>query len=136
MSTDHNAFTADTNGDKMLTEDSMSIREIGCCGAYCKTCRALSDEACRGCKLGYENGERNITKSRCRIKICCFKNRSLETCADCPEYLSCALIGDFQGKNGYKYKKYKQSLDFIKENGYAHFLRLAGTWKGPYGRLR
>lgn len=26
--------------------------EIGCCGAYCKTCREF-EKTCKGCKLGY-----------------------------------------------------------------------------------
>jgi len=35
----------------------MSIMEIGCCGAYCKTCKAFVDKTCKGCKVGYEKGE-------------------------------------------------------------------------------
>ena len=34
----------------------MSIREIGCCGAYCKICReSVTGDNCSGCKLGYDN---------------------------------------------------------------------------------
>ena len=112
----------------------MSIKEIGCCGAYCRTCRALGI-ACRGCKLGYEDGKRDISKSKCKIKICCFRERKFETCADCDEYLSCEIIQGLYNKNGYKYKKYKQSIDFIRENGYAEFTKIADTWRGPYGKL-
>jgi len=114
----------------------MSVREIGCCGAYCRTClTSTSGSICRGCKLGYEDGERDISKSKCRIKICCFMDRQFETCADCDECLSCEIIQGFYNKNGYKYKKYKQSIDFIRENGYAKFTRIADDWTGPYGRL-
>jgi hypothetical protein len=48
----------------------MSIREIGCCGAYCKTCRtSTSGSICRGCKLGYGDGERDIDKAKCKINV-------------------------------------------------------------------
>ena len=114
----------------------MSIREIGCCGAYCKTCRASTTGSnCRGCKLGYESGERDINKSRYKIKVCCFRDKQFETCADCPDYPYCGIIQGFYNKKGYKYKKYKQSVEFIKEKGYAAFIKTADNWKGPYGRF-
>ena len=116
-------------------KDAMSIRHIGCCGAHCNTCRELAGGHCRGCKLGYESGERDISKAKCRIKVCCFKERGLETCADCPDYSSCEVICGFHDKSGYKYKKYKQAMDFIQANGYDAFLEQADNWKGPYGKL-
>lgn len=116
-------------------KDVMLIREIGCCGAYCKPCRALIDGSCRGCKLGYESGGRDINKAKCKIKVCCFKERKFETCADCPDYSSCRIIQDFYKKKGYKYKKYQQATEFIRENGYAKFLKIANNWKGPYGKF-
>jgi hypothetical protein len=112
------------------------VRFIGCCGAYCRTCKAFIEGSCKGCKLGYDTGERDIQKSRCRMKICCFKERSLETCADCPDYTTCPIISDFHNKNGYKYKKYKQSIEFIRKHGYAKFLEKAKNWKGAYGKLQ
>jgi len=114
----------------------MSIREIGCCGAYCKTCRAsITGSKCRGCKLGYESGERDINKSRCMIKLCCFRDRQFETCADCRDYTSCKTIQDLYKKVGYKYKKYQQATEFIRKNGYTEFIKIADDWKGPYGKL-
>jgi len=114
----------------------MSIREIACCGAYCKTCRIFTTKGtCRGCKLGYENSSRDINKAKCKIKLCCFRDKELETCADCSEYPSCKIIHSFHDKSGTKYKKYKQSIEFIRENGYDRFLELAENWKGPYGKL-
>jgi hypothetical protein len=115
--------------------DPEDILKIGCCGAYCKTCRALADGSCLGCKLGYKNGERDINKAKCRMKLCCFRDRGLNTCADCPELVSCVIMREFFAKKGYKYSKYKQSLEFIKENGYEGFIEAARDWKGPYGRL-
>lgn len=114
----------------------MSVREIGCCGAYCKTCiEFLTNGQCRGCKLGYDDGSRDIAKSKCSYKNCCFRDKKLETCADCTEYSSCELIHSFYSKNGFKYKKYKQSIEHIRVNGYLAFLELADKWKGPYGKL-
>lgn len=114
----------------------MTVREIGCCGAYCRTCRAIVPRGeCLGCKLGYEEGERDIDKARCRMKLCCFRDRKLETCADCPDYSGCEIIHGFYGKNGYKYGKYRQSVEFIRENGYAEFIKSADVWNGPCGKL-
>jgi hypothetical protein len=76
------------------------VRYIGCCGAYCGTCRALSDRVCRGCKLGYATGERDLANSRCAMKLCCL-TRGLETCAECGDYSTCEILGAFHGKNGY-----------------------------------
>lgn len=42
----------------------MSIEEIGCCGAYCGTCRELKEHLCRGGKLGHKTGERDISKAK------------------------------------------------------------------------
>lgn len=38
-------------------------------------------------------------------------------------------------KQGYKYGKYKQSIEFIRNNGYPKFLDIANGWKGPYGKI-
>jgi hypothetical protein len=113
----------------------MSVREIGCCGAYCKTCLLSPGSICRGCKLGYADGKRDINKSKCKIKICCFRDRQYDTCAECDKYLACEVIQGLYSKNGYKYKKYKQSIEFIRRNGYIKFLEIADKWKGPYGKL-
>ena len=62
----------------------MSILEIGCCGAYCKTCiqnqqeKYPDEKSCRGCKVGYKTGERNIDRVKCKIKICCFKEKQIQ----------------------------------------------------------
>jgi len=92
---------------------------IGCCGAYCKTCKPLIAGFCKGCKLEYAEGERDINKAKCKMKVCCFKKRRLETCADCPDYPSCPIIQKFHNKKPVKYKKSKQSIEFIRKNGYA-----------------
>ena len=114
----------------------MSIKEIGCCGAYCKTCRtSTTGNACRSCKLGYENGERDINKAKCKMKLCCFRDSGLETCADCSDYPICEVIHTFQDKNGIKHRKYKQAIEFIREHGYDAFLKIADEWTGPYGKL-
>lgn len=116
------------------TKCEKAARFIGCCGAYCKTCRALG--FCKGCKLGYGKGERDIRRARCKIKVCCFGERKLETCADCPDYPACGTISGLHGKRGYKYGKYRQAIEFIRKNGYAKFIKMADKWKGAYGKFQ
>ncbi|WP_094226855.1 DUF3795 domain-containing protein [Methanolobus psychrotolerans] len=111
----------------------MSIIEIGCCGAYCKTCRPFNNGTCRGCKLGYDSGERAISKAKCKIKVCCM-GKGYDTCADCPEIASCPTINEFCGKNGHKYRKYRQAIQFIKSNGYIAFLEIADKWTNACGK--
>jgi len=112
------------------------VKYIGCCGAYCMTCRPFTEGFCKGCKLGYENKKRSIDNARCKIKLCCFRDRKFETCADCAYFDSCILISSLYDKNGFKYKKYKQNNEFIRKNGYSAFFKSADTWKGPYGKLK
>jgi hypothetical protein len=113
----------------------LSVRYIGCCGAYCRTCAGLKEGVCRGCKLGYGTGARDLARAKCAMKVCCFREKHLETCADCSVYGTCERIQTFHAHKGYKYKKYKQSIEFIREKGYLAFLQLASRWKGPYGKL-
>ena len=112
----------------------MSLLEIGCCGAVCKTCPPYKENICRGCEIGYKTGVRALTKAKCAIKQCCM-TKGLAMCGDCDEFLSCNMIQDFYRKNGYKYKKYKESMDFIREHGYDDFLQKITTWKRAYGKL-
>ena len=111
----------------------MSKEAIGCCGAYCATCKALVEDFCRGCKLGYKNGERDLLKAKCKIKVCCMKNEFI-SCADCGKYESCEMIQHLHNHKGYKYGKYKQAIRFIREHGYTRFLSIADKWKMQYGK--
>ena len=111
----------------------MAVEKIGCCGAYCGTCRAFADSACRGCKLGYESGERDLSKAKCRIKICCLSKDFL-TCADCADYAVCQLLQGFYDKDGRKYKKYRQTTECIRQQGYTAFLEIAGRWTNASGK--
>lgn len=106
--------------------------EIGCCGAYCKTCKVFAQNLCKGCKIGYDSGERDLSKAKCAIKVCCVR-RGLVSCADCEEYASCETLAAFYGHEGYKYKKYRQATEYIRANGYEAFLRCAECWRGAYG---
>lgn len=110
----------------------MSVKEIGCCCAYCRTCRAYETQ-CKGCKIGYDVGERDISKARCKIKVCCLA-RALATCADCSEYSACEIVADLYAKSGDKYGKYHQAADYIRGNGYEAFLQVAAHWTNAYGR--
>lgn len=111
-----------------------NLQLIGCCGAYCKTCRAYTGGACRGCTIGYRSGDRDINKAKCSVKVCCLR-REFRTCADCPDYPTCATIRAFHGKRGYKYRRYREALEFIRTNGCAAFVAAANRWKAAFGPL-
>lgn len=113
----------------------MNEELLGCCGAYCGTCRVMKAKMCRGCKLGYHNGSRDISKAKCKIKICCIKNR-FTSCADCKDYSVCEIIQGFHHKKGYKYTKYQEAIQFIRKNGYKKFFRIANTWSMQYGKYK
>jgi len=113
----------------------MSIEETGCCGAYCRTCPVIKENKCRGCKLGYADRTRDLSKARCKIKVCCIQ-RQYNSCADCETYDECAIIQGFFNKKGYKYKKYKEALHYIRANGYEEFIAIADGWKVQYGKLK
>jgi len=110
----------------------MSVRQIGCCGAYCQTCR-IHNTHCKGCKIGYESGRRDISKARCRIKACCI-GKGFITCADCGGFDGCDVVSDFYRKTGYKYVKYRQALEYIRARGYSDFLKVAAQWTHAYGK--
>ena len=112
----------------------MSVLEIGCCGANCRTCPEFKGN-CKGCKIGYEDGTRHINKAKCKIKVCCIK-KGHDTCADCSEYADCAVIQDFYKKKGYKYQKYREAISFIIANGYDEFLAVSSSWKRQYGKYK
>jgi hypothetical protein len=108
---------------------------IGCCGAYCKTCKPFIEGHCKGCKLGYSSGKRAINKSKCKIKLCCFRDEGYTTCADCSKLEKCEIANAWYSQGHYKNKKYKEAIEFIKKNGYKKFLKSANKWKNAYGKL-
>jgi len=111
-------------------------RYVGCCGAYCKSCKSFIEGFCKGCKLGYSEGKRDINKAKCIIKRCCFGEKKFETCVDCSRYSNCEIIQGFYSKNGFKYKKYREALEFVRANGYQKFLEASKNWRGAYGKLK
>lgn len=112
---------------------------IGCCGAFCGTCRPLMLGSCMGCKLGYGDGNRSIARARCHVKRCCIGIRRHETCADCRDHRECEILARFFGKDEQDRKKHRErhrkALEFIRINGYSEFLRKAAAWKRHYGEL-
>jgi hypothetical protein len=74
---------------KNIMEDK---RSTGCCGANCSKCRSFIRSVCMGCKGGYDTGERHINKSRCKIKLCCFRDKKIETCSDCSKLNECEIL--------------------------------------------
>jgi len=111
----------------------MAQTDIGCCGAYCKPCRAFTSGACRGCRHGYASGARDLAKAKCVLKVCCLQ-KGYQICADCPAYDSCPSLAGFYGKNGAKYRKYQQATRYIRDCGYDAFVRIADAWTGACGK--
>jgi hypothetical protein len=111
----------------------MSEMNIGCCGAYCETCKEWRAGRCKSCAGGYADGERDLTKAKCAIKRCCIA-KGFVSCADCPLYDSCEIVQTFHNHAGYKYGKYKQTIAFIRENGYDAFCEAAHDWTNAYGK--
>jgi len=99
-------------------------RYIGCCGAYCRTCKPYIEEYCKGCKLGFDTGERDIKRAKCKIKICCFRDKKFDTCADCKDLDTCPILGGWYAKNGYKYKKTSRPSSLLKKTDIPNFSKL------------
>lgn len=106
--------------------------ELGCCGAYCGTCREYR-KTCKGCKPGYLDGSRDLRRAKCKMKKCCLA-RGQVTCGDCEEYDHCETVQAFLNHPGYKYGKYRQALAYIRAHGHAAFLKAAAHWTGAYGK--
>jgi hypothetical protein len=97
--------------------DTVNEKEVSPPSVYwmlrvCRTRGVLKEGLCKGCKLGYDQGNRDIAKAKCAMKVCCYKNNHLETCADCIDYSKCERTQTFHSHKGYKYKKYKESIEF------------------------
>jgi hypothetical protein len=112
----------------------MSTIEIGCCGAYCRTCKEFRSNRCQGCKIGYDDGKRDIEKAKCKMKVCCI-GKGLISCSDCDDYTTCEIIQGFYSKKNYKYKKYQAATLFIRDKGYNNFIEIADNWKSQYGKF-
>jgi hypothetical protein len=106
---------------------------IGCCGAYCKTCGGFVRKKCKGCKLEFDTGVRDINRITCKVKKCCFGDNKFETCADCSKLETCSHMENWYKKGHGKYRAYKKYIDYIKENGYAKFIKIANKWKSFFG---
>ena len=130
-------MSSEEKSPKTLADSSINLKVklVGCCGAHCGTCRSFVLGSCRGCKVGYDEGERDIARAKCRVKACCFGARGMETCAECPEFDGCEILARFHGKKGREYGMYRESLEFIRAKGYPDFLRRARDWLRAYGQL-
>ena len=112
----------------------MSKQLLGCCGAYCQTCKVYLQQLCKGCKVGYATGERDIERAKCAMKVCCVR-RGWTSCADCAEYTTCKTLAAFYGHESYKYKKYKQATEYIRAHGYEAFFSAGGRLEERIRRL-
>jgi hypothetical protein len=126
-----NMISCASAGNQSMSEEDRNL--IGCCGAYCKTCREYFKKRCKGCKTGYIDGSRDINKAKCKIKICCLKIKFC-SCSDCKKNQFCQTLNSFYKKNGYKYRKYQEAINFIMRNGYENFVVIANKWNEQYGK--
>ena len=60
------------------SNNAKALSYVSSCCLYCKTCQEFIKGFCKGCKLGYDSGERDINRAKCKIKLCCFKDKKLE----------------------------------------------------------
>lgn len=61
-------------------------------------------------------------------KAVLFQGQGYETCADCPEWDACDLIQEWYTK-GYYHGKCRQSIEFIRKEGYGEFIRMTNKWE-------
>lgn len=92
-------------------------------------------KTCKGCKTGYLDGSRDLSRARCKMKKCCLTGGHI-TCGDCEEYDRCEIIQSFLNHPGYKYGKYKQALEYIRAHGHARLPECGGAldrclWQVP-----
>ena len=111
----------------------MGKADMGCCGAYCGTCKVKAASACKGCGWGYAEGLRELEKAKCPVKRCGL-GKGFSSCAECPEAESCGILGEFHGRNGEKYRKYRQAIQYIRRFGYPAFFAVADGWKDAKGK--
>jgi len=62
--------------------------------------------------------------------------KRLETCADCDDFPSCETLQNWYRKAGGKYRRYRESAEYIREHGYESFIEIADGWKDSRGRLK
>jgi len=108
---------------------------ISCCGFYCKTCNEYAKGFCKGCKLGYDGGERDINKVKCKIKLCCLKEKKLVSCADCDDYNDCEFLSKRFKQGTYSYRKCIQLLEYLNTNGNGSYIKIASEWKSHLGKI-
>lgn len=90
---------------------------IGCCGCDCGLCPryyAVGSSRCPGC-CGSDFFNKN---SSCVYIACCVKQKKLEVCALCDEFL-CSKFESWLESRG---KKAKYNLNFIRTEGLEKFL--------------
>ncbi|GEM_PF-1988682 len=113
----------------------MSKELMGCCGAYCQPCKMVAQQLCKGCKVGYAAGERDINKAKCKMKICCVK-RGLVSCADCEYYSSCETLQSFYAHDSYKYKNTNRQPSSFAQTDMKHFSELPTAGTGHVAHIK
>jgi putative transcriptional regulator len=73
-------------------------------------------------------GKRDLGKAKCRIKVCCFRERGLETCADCCGF-PCEILGEFWSRKGWRTNSTQNSSSSSGNTGTRRFWRKQTTGK-------
>lgn len=77
--------------------------KISLCGILCSECDSLKSGECVGCT---ESGPKtDYCEKQCQIRLCAV-GRPVSSCAECPEFDSCGIIGDLHSK----YPELRQNL--------------------------
>ena len=108
---------------------------ISCCGFYCKTCKEYVKGFCKGCKLGYDENERDINKAKCKIKLCSFKDKQLISCADCNDFRDCEILSKRFKPGTYYHRKCIGLLEYLKSNGSDNYIKIASGWNSHMGKI-
>lgn len=95
------------------------------CGVFCGACPSYK-KSCLGCG-SEELNQRRKSKWRCKIRKCCFEDKSLNFCNDCDEF-PCNLIEKLKNSHSddsrfnYRHEIY-DNLEKIKEIGVKNWIK-------------
>ncbi len=100
---------------------------VGACGLSCGLCPGYHTEGasrCPGC-CGPDFWQRH---PGCAFITCCVKQRNLETCAECADWVGCEkvarLLDSAKHRDSFvSYKPLAANLAFIQKNGIEEFAR-------------
>ena len=77
------------------------------CGVYCGACPSFG-KSCFGCSSQTDAGSRRRSREGCAVRSCCYREKGLRHCGDCPEFpcgkVTKKLISSHPGDPRYRYR--------------------------------